>query len=120
MTTTTCREVFQLYELSHLELHYALVVFGGELGVLEEGVFHVDQVPLVCREAIQDERYLGKHRRLQGELRQRGRGALDGCSVLTIHTALEETGGWEPDKTNRKISRLGKQNIKCDCSHVHR
>lgn len=73
----------------HLELHDALVVLGGELGVLEERILHVDQVPLIRRVAVQDERHLADHRRLQCQFGQRGGGALDGCSVLSINTALE-------------------------------
>ena len=51
--------------MSYLELHDALVVLGGELWVLEEGVLHVDQVPLIRGVAVQDERHLGDHGRLQ-------------------------------------------------------
>lgn len=73
---------------AHLELHDALVVFGGELWVLEKWVFHVNQVPLICGVAVQDKRHLGDHWWLQGQFSQGGCGALDGSSVLTIHTAL--------------------------------
>lgn len=78
----------------HLELHDALVVLGGELGVLEEGVLHVDQIPLTGVVAVQDKRHLGDHGRLQSQFGQGGRGALDGRAVLPVHAALEgEQGG---------------------------
>lgn len=73
---------------SYLQLHDALVVLGGEFGVLEQRVLHVDQVPLLGGEAVQDEGHLGDHGRLQRQLGQRGRGALDGGAVLSIHAAL--------------------------------
>ena len=87
--------VNQLSRHIYLELHDALVVLRSELGVLEEGVFHVDQVPLIRGEAVQDERHLGEDGRLQTQFGQRGRGALDGGPVLSVHAALHsETKCW--------------------------
>lgn len=80
---------------SYFELHDALVVLRGELGVLEKWVLHVDQVPLLRHVAIQDKRHLGDHRRLQSQLGQRGRRALDGRPVLPVHTALNATQAGE-------------------------
>lgn len=74
---------------SHLELHNALVVLGSELWVLEKWVLHVNQVPLICGVAVQDKRHLGDHWWLQGQFSQWWCGALDGSSVLTVHTTLE-------------------------------
>lgn len=76
-------------ERSYFELYDALVVFGGQLGVLEKRVLHIYQVPLLGHVAIQDESHLGDHWRLQSQFGQRGCRALDGCPVLTIHTALK-------------------------------
>lgn len=77
--------------VSYFELYDALVVFRGQLGVLEKRVLHIDQVPLLRHEAVQDEGHLGDHRRLQGQFGQGGGRALDGCPVLPVHTALDAT-----------------------------
>lgn len=78
-------------ETSYFELYDALVVFWGQLGVLEKWVLHVYQVPLLRHVAVQDERHLGDHWRLQSQFGQGGCRALDGCPVLTIHAALNAT-----------------------------
>lgn len=77
--------------MSYFELDDALVVFWGQLWVLEKWVLHIYQVPLLRHVAIQDKRHLGDHWGLQSQFGQRGCGALDGCPVLTIHTALNAT-----------------------------
>lgn len=99
--------VNQLWQHIYLELHDALVVLRGELGVLEEGVLHVDQVPLIRGEAVQDESHLGEDGRLQTQFGQRGRGALDGGPVLSVHAALHgETKCWlQVRKTVHRPSR---------------
>lgn len=77
--------------MSYFELYDALVVFRGQLGVLEKRVLHIYQVPLLRHEAVQDERHLGDHWGLQGQLGQGGCRALDRCAVLPVHTALKVT-----------------------------
>lgn len=85
---------------SYFELYDALVVLWGELGVLEKWVLHIDQVPLLRHVAVQDKRHLGDHRWLQSQFGQRGRRALDGGPVLSVHTALNATQAGEQRSGN--------------------
>lgn len=86
----------------YLQLHYAFVVLGGQFWVLEKWVLHINQVPLIGGVAVQDERHLGDHRGLQGQLSQRRCGALDGGPVLTEHTALEDRTEQRRTEKNRE------------------